>query len=121
MIVLENVSKSFTTKNGVVDAVKNVNLHVKKGEIHGVIGHSGAGKSSPIPSDNKLERPTSGQIYINGEEKTSFSLPKLPEARQNIGMIFQCFNLLKTATVYDNIAIPLKLLSLTKKKVKDRV
>ena len=121
MIVLENVSKSFTTKNGVVDALKNVNLHVKKGEIHGVIGHSGAGKSTLIRCVNMLERPTSGQVYINGEETTSFPLPKLREARQNIGMIFQGFNLLKTATVYDNIAIPLKLLGLTKKEVKERV
>lgn len=121
MIVLENVSKSFTTKNGVVEAVKNINLHVKKGEIHGVIGHSGAGKSTLIRCVNMLERPTSGKVYINGEEMTSFSLQDLRNARQKIGMIFQGFNLLKTATVYDNIAIPLKLLGLSKKEVNNRV
>src|SRR5690625_6763932 len=121
MILLENVSKSFTTKNGVVDAVININLRVKEGEIHGVIGHSGAGKSTLIRCVNMLERPTSGEVYINGEETTSFPLQKLREARQNIGMIFQGFNLLKTATVYDNIAIPLKLLGLNKKEVKERV
>jgi D-methionine transport system ATP-binding protein len=120
MIVLENVSKSFETKNGVVDAVKNVNLHVKKGEIHGVIGYSGAGKSTLIRCVNLLERPSAGKVYINGEETTSFPLQKLREARQNIGMIFQGFNLLKTATVYDNIAIPLKLLGLDKREVKER-
>lgn len=121
MIVLENVSKSFNTKNGVVEAVKNVNLHVKKGEIHGVIGHSGAGKSTLIRCVNMLERPTAGKVFINGEETTSFPLGELREARQNIGMIFQGFNLLKTATVYDNIAIPLKLLGLHKNEVKERV
>lgn len=121
MILLENVSKSFTTKNGVVDAVKNVNLHVKKGEIHGVIGHSGAGKSTLIRCVNMLERPTAGNVYINGEETTSLSLQDLRKARQNIGMIFQGFNLLKTASVYDNIAIPLRLLGLNKAEVKERV
>src|SRR5699024_7936439 len=121
MIVLENVSKSFKTKTGVVEAVKNVNLHVKKGEIHGVIGHSGAGKSTLIRCVNMLERPTDGKVFINGEETTSFPLEELRKARQNIGMIFQGFNLLKTATVYDNIAIPLKLLGLHKNEVKKRV
>jgi len=121
MIVLENVSKSFKTKNGTVEAVKNINLHVKKGEIHGVIGHSGAGKSTLIRCVNMLERPTAGKVYINGEDTTSFPLQELRKARQNIGMIFQGFNLLKTATVYDNIAIPLKLLGLTKKEVQERV
>lgn len=121
MIVLENVSKSFTTKNGVVEAVKNVNLHVKKGEIHGVIGHSGAGKSTLIRCVNMLERPTAGKVFINGEETTSFPSEELRKARQNIGMIFQGFNLLKTATVYDNIAIPLKLLGIRKNEVKERV
>lgn len=121
MIVLENVSKSFTTKNGVVEAVKNVNLHVKKGEIHGVIGHSGAGKSTLIRCVNMLERPTAGKVFINGEETTSFPSEDLRKARQNIGMIFQGFNLLKTATVYDNIAIPLKLLGIRKNEVKERV
>lgn len=121
MIVLENISKSFNTKNGVVEAVKNVGLQVKKGEIHGVIGYSGAGKSTLIRCVNLLERPSEGKVFIDGEDMTSFPLQKLREARQNIGMIFQGFNLLKTATVYDNIAIPLKLLGLSKKEVKTRV
>lgn len=120
MIVLENLSKSFETKKGVVEAVKNVKLHVKKGEIHGVIGHSGAGKSTLIRCVNMLERPTSGKVFINGEEMTSLPLGELHKARQNIGMIFQGFNLLKTATVYDNIAIPLRLLGLKKAEVKER-
>ena len=119
MIVLENVSKVFTTKNNEVTAVDKVNIHVKKGEIHGVIGYSGAGKSTLIRCVNLLERPTSGKIYINGEEITSHPPHKLGGARRKIGMIFQGFNLLKTATVFDNIAIPLKLMGIGKTEVKD--
>ena len=88
MIVLENVSKIFTTKNNEVTAVDKVNIHVKKGEIHGVIGYSGAGKSTLIRCVNLLERPTNGKIYINGEEITSHPPHKLGSARRKIGMIF---------------------------------
>lgn len=121
MIKLTNVAKTFHTKNGVVEAVKNVNLHVKKGEIHGVIGYSGAGKSTLIRCVNLLEVPSDGEVYIEGEEATQLPLKKLREKRQNIGMIFQGFNLLKTATVYDNIMIPLRLLGLNKKEAENRV
>ncbi|RFU67323.1 ATP-binding cassette domain-containing protein [Peribacillus saganii] len=121
MIVLENVSKVFETKKGRVEAVKDVNLHVKKGEIHGVIGYSGAGKSTLIRCVNLLEKPTTGKVFINGEEITSLNSGKLAEKRKHIGMIFQGFNLLKTATVYDNIAIPLKLIGLNKTEVENRV
>lgn len=120
MIVLEDICKSFQTKNGPVDAVKNVNLHVKKGEIHGVIGYSGAGKSTLIRCVNLLERPSTGNVVIDGIETTTLSSSKLRETRQKIGMIFQGFNLLKTATVYDNIIIPLKLLGLSKQVAKER-
>ncbi len=120
MIVLENVSKVFPAKNNEVIAVDKANIHVKKGEIHGVIGYSGAGKSTLIRCVNLLERPTSGKIYIKGEEITSLPPHKLDNARRKIGMIFQGFNLLKTATVYDNIAIPLKLIGIDKAEVKAR-
>ncbi|WP_186671953.1 methionine ABC transporter ATP-binding protein [Sporosarcina sp. BP05] len=120
MIILENVSKVFTVKSKEVKAVNDANIHVKKGEIHGVIGYSGAGKSTLIRCVNLLERPTSGKIVINGEEITALSPNKLGATRQKIGMIFQGFNLLKTATVYDNIAIPLKLLGVNKEEVKVR-
>lgn len=120
MIVLENVSKVFSVKDKKIKAVDNADIHVKKGEIHGVIGYSGAGKSTLIRCVNLLERPTSGKIVINGEEITSLSPNKLNDARKKIGMIFQGFNLLKTATVYDNIAIPLKLLGYDKEEVKTR-
>lgn len=121
MITLKNISKTFHTKSGQVDAVKNVNLHIKKGEIHGVIGYSGAGKSTLIRCVNLLERPTAGEVYIGDVELTSLNTARLQEQRKSIGMIFQGFNLLKTATVYDNIAIPLKLTGLKKSEIKKRV
>jgi D-methionine transport system ATP-binding protein len=121
MILLEDISKQFVTKKGSVEAVKNVNLHVEKGGIHGVIGYSGAGKSTLIRCVNLLEKPTTGKVFIKGEEITSLSTDKLRETRNRIGMIFQGFNLLKTATVYDNIAIPLKLQGVSKEEVHKRV
>lgn len=121
MIRLENVKKVYPSKNGEVVALKNIDLHVKKGEIHGVIGYSGAGKSTLIRVVNLLEQPTEGKVFINGEELTAMTPEQLRNTRQKIGMIFQHFNLLKTATVYDNIAIPLKLLGYDKKEVDRRV
>lgn len=121
MIKLTNVSKSFHTKNGIVKAVKNVNMHVEKGEIHGVIGYSGAGKSTLIRCVNLLENPSKGKVYIDGEETTNLPLKDLRHTRQNIGMIFQGFNLLKTATVFDNIMIPLRLSGLKKSEAESRV
>lgn len=121
MIKLENVKKVFPAKNGNVTAVNNVNLHVKKGEIHGVIGYSGAGKSTLIRLINLLEKPDSGKVLINGTDLTTLSPEKLRQTRQKVGMIFQHFNLMKTATVYDNVAIPLKLLGYDKQEVEKRV
>ncbi|KAB7707850.1 ATP-binding cassette domain-containing protein [Bacillus aerolatus] len=121
MIQLENVTKVFSGKKGSIQALDDVSLHVKKGEIFGVIGYSGAGKSTLIRCANLLERPTTGTVKVNGVDLTALSPGKLREARQKIGMIFQGFNLLKTATVYDNVAIPLKLSGLNKQEVKERV
>lgn len=121
MIRLGNISKEFKTKKGIVRAVDGINLHVKKGEIHGVIGYSGAGKSTLIRCVNLLERPTTGKVWINNVDITSLSLNDLRKTRQKIGMIFQHFNLLKTATVYNNIAVPLKLLGYNNTEVKNRV
>ncbi len=121
MIRLENISKEFKTKKGIVRAVDGINLHVRKGEIHGVIGYSGAGKSTLIRCVNLLERPTAGKVLINNVDITSLSLNDLRKTRQKIGMIFQHFNLLKTATVYNNIAVPLKLLGYNDTEVKNRV
>jgi D-methionine transport system ATP-binding protein len=121
MIRLENVSKVFPSKNGEVKAVDQVSLHVNKGEIHGVIGYSGAGKSTLIRLVNALEKPTGGKVFIADKEVTALTDEELRVTRQKVGMIFQHFNLLKTATVFDNVAIPLKLLGYSKQEVKDKV
>lgn len=121
MIELSNITKTFISKKGKVEALKNVSLNVRKGEIFGVIGYSGAGKSTLIRCVNLLEEPTSGTVKVDGEELTSLSAKQLLDARRKIGMIFQGFNLLKTATVYENIAIPLKLTGVPKNEIKKRV
>ncbi|PYZ96729.1 methionine ABC transporter ATP-binding protein [Alteribacter lacisalsi] len=121
MIELKNISKTFQSKKSTVEALKNVSLNVKKGEVFGVIGYSGAGKSTLIRCVNLLESPTEGDVLIDGTNLTNLSASKLRLERRKIGMIFQHFNLLKTATVYDNIAIPLKLSGLSKAEVDERV
>lgn len=121
VIQLENVSKKFTTKKGTIEAVRNVSLHVKKGEIHGVIGYSGAGKSTLIRCVNLLEKPSSGKVRLNDREFTELTKNELLDERKNIGMIFQGFNLLRTATVEENIAIPLKLIGVASADIPKRV
>lgn len=121
MIRLEHMSKTFVKDTQEIPAVKNVSLSVPKGEIHGVIGHSGAGKSTLIRCVNLLESPTSGHVYINDDDITQVSGAALSKKRKHIGMIFQHFNLLKTATVYDNVALPLKLIGVAKSEIATRV
>lgn len=121
MIKLQNVSKTFIVKKEKVEALKKVSLEVKRGEIFGVVGYSGAGKSTLIRCVNLLERPNEGQVFINNTEITALSTSKLRDVRKKIGMIFQGFNLLKTATVYENIAIPLELTGVPKEEIKHRV
>jgi len=101
--------------------VENVNLEVNENEIFGIIGLSGAGKSSLIRCINRLEEPTSGQIIIDGQDITALNRAGLEKARKNIGMIFQHFNLLMQKTVYNNIAFPLQLEKMPKDKIEKRV
>jgi D-methionine transport system ATP-binding protein len=121
MIELVGISKTFAGKKGSIHALKDVSISVKKGEIYGVIGYSGAGKSTLIRCVNLLERPDIGAVNVKDVDLTRLSSGKLREARKSIGMIFQGFNLLKTATVYENIALPLKLSGLSKQVVEERV
>jgi D-methionine transport system ATP-binding protein len=114
MITLRHVSKNYTTPDGSITALHDINLTVERGEIFGIIGKSGAGKSSLIRCVNLLERPTSGQVTVHGEELTALSVPALRQARRKIGMIFQHFNLLSSRTVYDNISFPLELAGMNK-------
>jgi ABC-type metal ion transport system, ATPase component len=121
MIQIEAVNKVFHTKAGEVQALKNVSLHVKKGDIFGVIGYSGAGKSTLIRLVNLLEKPDSGKVRIEGREITGLSQKELNRQRKEIGMIFQQFNLLESQTVYQNIAIPLIMSKMKKEKIQARV
>ncbi|MED0941204.1 methionine ABC transporter ATP-binding protein [Bacillus mycoides] len=121
MILLENVKKIYKAKSGDVTAVDNANLKVDKGEIFGVIGYSGAGKSSLIRLFNQLEKPTSGQITIANRVISAITGNELRKARQEIGMIFQHFNLLWSRTVRENIAFPLEIAGVDKGERRKRV
>jgi D-methionine transport system ATP-binding protein len=109
MIQLENVNKIFNTPTGPLQVLKNINLYVPKGDIFGVVGKSGAGKSTLIRCVNVLERPTAGRVVVAGHDLTALTNAELRQARHKIGMIFQHFNLLSSLTVYENIALPLRL------------
>ncbi|MGI4935204.1 MAG: methionine ABC transporter ATP-binding protein, partial [Janthinobacterium lividum] len=110
VIRIDSVSKSFALPRGVrFDAVKAVSLDIHAGDIFGLIGKSGAGKSTLLRLINLLERPDSGSVTVDGRELTSLGKSALRDARQNIGMIFQQFNLLQNASVFDNVAFPLRI------------
>ncbi|MBO0453162.1 methionine ABC transporter ATP-binding protein [Candidatus Enterococcus murrayae] len=121
MIELKEVSKVYQQKKRRVEAVKEVNLTIEKGEIFGVVGYSGAGKSTLIRMINFLEPPTTGDILINGQNLRELNKKELLLTRRKIGMIFQGYNLLSTATVYENIAKPLKLEGVSKDVIEERV
>lgn len=120
MITLEHISKVYENANR-VEALKDINLTIKKGEIYGIIGQSGAGKSTLIRCINMLEAPTSGSVIVDGVDLTKLSANDLRKARKDIGMIFQHFNLLASRTVYDNVAFPLELQGLSKSEIKERI
>lgn len=121
MITLQNVKKIYKSKSGSVIAVDGVNLDIKQGEIFGIIGYSGAGKSSLIRLLNGLEIPTEGSISVAGHQITSAKGSKLRKARQEISMIFQHFNLLWSRTVSENIEFPLEIIGVPKKERLRRV
>ncbi|RZT09925.1 D-methionine transport system ATP-binding protein [Duganella sp. CF402] len=105
LIRIEHASKAF----GDFHAVRDVSLDVAQGDIFGLIGKSGAGKSTLLRLINLLERPDDGAITVDGRELTSLSKRDLRDARANIGMIFQQFNLLQNASVFENVAFPLRI------------
>ena len=121
MIRVENVSKTYTGKQGTVEAVKDVSLEISRGEIFGVIGFSGAGKSTLIRLLNGLETVTSGHIYINEKDITTLKRKELLKERQKIAMIFQHFNLLWSRTVEENIAFSLEIAGVPKAERKAKV
>ncbi len=121
MIRFEHVSKTFQTKNGPFDALKDVSFEIEKGDIYGVIGYSGAGKSTLIRMVNALETPTSGNVWVEEKDIGTLNQKELRNLRKGIGMIFQQFNLLESKTIYDNVAIALKLNGVSKKDIEKRV
>ncbi|MCI5775403.1 MAG: ATP-binding cassette domain-containing protein [Aerococcus sp.] len=122
MIDLDHVSVEFAGSNGKkVVAVNDVTLHVKKGEIFGVVGYSGAGKSTLVRTINRLQKTTSGTVTVNGEDIQSLPDKELRAARKKIGMIFQHFNLMRSRTVAQNVAFPLKKSGLSKEEIDNKV
>ncbi|MHB0774191.1 methionine ABC transporter ATP-binding protein [Halomonas sp. WWR20] len=121
MIRLENVSKTYGTGPKAIHALQDVNLHVTQGSIYGVIGLSGAGKSTLIRCVNLLECPTQGSVAVDGQELTALDQQQLRQARHQIGMIFQHFNLLSSRTVYANVALPLELMGIPRRDIRERV
>ena len=106
-ILIQNVSKTFETKDGSVHALKNVSLSIESGDIYGIIGMSGAGKSTLVRCMNFLEVPSEGKVLIDGKSLGEFSPKELRKEREKIGMIFQHFNLLMQKNVLENICFPL--------------
>lgn len=121
MLKLKNISVTFQSHGQVVHAVKHVTLHVKRGEIYGIIGSSGAGKSTLIRTVNLLERPESGEVIVRGTDISHLNGLELRKARQKIGMIFQHFNLIGSKTVHDNIALPLRAAGVSEDEIRVRV
>lgn len=109
MIHLRNVHKSYNVKDKVIPALSGIDLSIVRGEIFGVIGHSGAGKSTLIRLINLLERPSEGEITVDGEEILKYDTLALRNFRRNIGMIFQHFNLLSSKTVAENVSFPIRI------------
>lgn len=109
VVLLEHVSKTFQSNRKEIVALRDINLHVRAGEVFGIIGRSGAGKSTLLRTINLLERPTGGRISIDGLEITTLDGSELAGLRQRIGMVFQSFNLLNAKTVAQNVEFPLKL------------
>ena len=121
MIRLEQITKTFQSGRKTVTAVDNVSLSVNDGEIFGVIGFSGAGKSTLVRCINLLERPTSGKVWLDDVELTALPAAEVRRRRQEIGMIFQQFNLFAARTVFDNVAFPLRRQKLSRAAQKQRV
>ncbi|HLR52253.1 MAG TPA: ATP-binding cassette domain-containing protein [Candidatus Avamphibacillus sp.] len=121
MISIKDLSKVFKSEDREITAVDQMSLNIKEGEIFGVIGYSGAGKSTFVRLLNRLEEPTSGEIEINGKNMTKLDKNDLRNARREMGMIFQHFNLLWSRTVAENIAFPLEIAQIPKNERETRV
>ncbi len=118
MIQLKNIYKNFDNQ---VKAINDISLKIDKGDIYGIIGLSGAGKSTLVRCINFLEKPTKGEVFVDGENLAGLNKKELRDKRKKIGMIFQNFNLLQSKTIFDNVAFPLKINKLDKKEIESKV
>ncbi|MDR6766840.1 D-methionine transport system ATP-binding protein [Acidovorax delafieldii] len=121
MIELRGITQTYQGPQGPVEALKGIDLTIQPGEVFGIIGKSGAGKSSLVRVINLLNRPTTGQVIVGGQDLTRLNDAQLREARREIGMVFQHFNLLSSRTVFDNAALPLELAGMDKAAIRARV
>ena len=121
IIELKDITKTFVQDGKTFNAVENACVSVEKGDIFGIIGFSGAGKSTLVRTINLLGRPTSGSVTVKGKDFLALSQKELREERKKIGMIFQHFNLMKSRTVFGNVAFPLKRSGLNKREISEKV
>ena len=121
MILLDNIHQTYRGPKGPVHALRGVSLHIRAGEVFGVIGRSGAGKSSLVRTINLLNRPSQGTVTVAGRSLTTLNAAGLRAARRDIGMIFQHFNLLTSRTVFDNVALPLIISGVPRVEIGKRV
>ena len=120
MIELRNLSKSFLTADGPVDALKHINPTVRDGDIYGIIGMSGAGKSTLVRCINMLERPTEGSVLLDGKDLGTLGKKEMQEVRRQVTMIFQSFNLLMQRNCLQNVLFPLKLARMPRAQAEQR-
>ena len=120
MITIKNLSKTFETAEGTVEALNDINLTINDGDIYGIIGMSGAGKSTLVRCINMLERPTSGTVDIDGVDIGALGERELRAVRREVTMIFQSFNLLMQRTCLANICFPLRLAGMSRADAEKR-
>ena len=120
MIELKKLSKTFESASGSVEALRDIDLTINDGEIFGIIGLSGAGKSTLVRCINLLERPSAGQVIIDGRDMTALPKAELLKMRRSISMIFQGFNLLEQRSVLKNVCFPLEISGVKKREAEQR-
>lgn len=120
MIEIKDLYKTYDTKDGKVEALKDINITIEDGDIYGIIGMSGAGKSTLVRCINMIERPTKGKVLIDGVDMGALSEKELREVRRSVTMIFQSFNLLMQRTCLKNICFPLELSGVPKKEARKK-
>lgn len=117
MIELVGLNKSYAD----TIALRDINLFIQEGEIFGIIGRSGAGKSTLLRTINLLERPDQGEVIIDNQTLTNLNNAQLRQARHKMAMIFQHFNLLQSKTVYDNIALPMRVQGMDEEQIRNKI